>query len=121
MNIKEEIEKYLANCNECENMYATDGRYANAIYTQGEAFAYRKVLRLLEEAKVKIKTQFSWDDVNIGDTVKLKDDFYGEVVGLIYTDKGFSGMEVSFKECSCIYRDDEYKGFLQIGDWINEN
>lgn len=124
MDIKKEIESYINTCNEYEKKYATNGEYADALYVQGMNYAYKKVLKLLEELEEQEQEKaFSWGDVKIGDEVVNNDDVYGKVVGLVYTEKGFSGMRVHYEKYGTLcgtYQDNDYKLFKRIGDWVNK-
>lgn len=118
MDIKKEIEGYIDYCNGYEKSCAVNKKYADALYAQGMNYAYERVLRLLEEQEQE--KAFSWGDVKIGDEVEYKNGVRGKVVALIYSEKGFSGMRVQYKNCTMNYRDDGYKDFKRIGDWVNK-
>lgn len=121
MDIKKEIESYIDACNECEERYVLNKNYGDALYIRGVSYAYERVLRLLEEQEQE--KAFSWGDVNLGDEVVNNDDVYGKVVGLIYTEKGFSGMRVCYEKYGTLcgtYQDNDYKLFKRIGDWVNK-
>lgn len=122
MDIKKEIESCIDYCNGYEKSCAVNKKYADALYAQGMNYAYERVLRLLEEQEQE--KAFSWGDVKIGDEVVNNDDVYGKVVGLIYTEKGFSGMRVHYEKYGALcgtYQDNDYKLFKRIGDWVNKD
>lgn len=82
MDIKKEIESYIDTCNEYEKKYATNGEYADALYVQGMNYAYKKVLKLLEELEEQEQEKaFSLGKVNIGDEVEYGNSVRGKVVG----------------------------------------
>lgn len=120
MDIKKEIESYIDTCNEYEEKCVSNKHYGDALYTQGMNYAYGKVLQLLEEHEKE--KAFSWGNVKLGDEVARSDNVCGKVVGLIYTEKGFSGIRVCYEKygsCCGTYQGDDYKLFKQIGDWVN--
>lgn len=121
MDIKKEIEGYIDDCNKCEERYVLNKNYGDALYIRGVSYAYERVLRLLEEQEKE--KAFSWGDVKIGDEVVNNADVCGKVVGLIYTEEGFSGIRVCYEKygtlCST-YQDNDYKLFKRIGDWANK-
>lgn len=118
MDIKKEIESCIDACNECEEKYVTSKNYGDALYIRGVSYAYERVLRLLEEQEQE--KAFSWGNVNLGDEVEYGNGVHGKVIALIYTEKGFSGMRIQYKDCTMNYGDNEYKNFKRIGDWINK-
>ena len=121
MDIKEEIKSWIDSCEECEKRYVLNKNYGDALYVRGISYAYERVLRLIEEQEKR--KAFSWNDVNLGDEVVNNEDVYGKVVGLIYTEKGFSGMRVRYEKyggCCSTYQGDDYKLFKRIGDWVNK-
>ena len=122
MDIKKEIEGYIDDCNKYEERYVASKNYGDALYVRGVCYAYERVLKLLEEQEQE--KAFSWDNVKLGDEVVNGDNVCGKVVGLIYTEKGFSGIKVYYEKydggCNWIYQDDDYKFFKRIGDWVNK-
>ena len=124
MDIKKEIESYIDACNECEERYVASKNYGDALYIRGVSYGYERVLRLLEEyEEQERKKTFSWNNVKIGDEVVNNDNVYGKVVGLIYTEKGFSGMRVCYEkygDCCITYQDDDYNFFKRIGEWVGK-
>ena len=70
------------------------------------------------------RKHFLGGDVKIGDEVVNNDDVCGKVIGLIYTEEGFSGIRVCYEKygtlCST-YQDNDYKFFKRIGDWVNKD
>lgn len=122
MDIKKEIESYIDACNECEEKYVASKNYGDALYIRGVSYAYERVLRLLEEQEQE--KAFSWNNVKLDDEVVNDKNVFGKVIGLIYTEKGFSGISVYYEKygggCYWIYQDDDYKNFKRIGDWVNK-
>lgn len=122
MDIKKEIESYIDFCSEYEEKYASNKNYGDALYTQGLICAYKRVLKLLEEHEKE--NTFSWGNVKLDDKVVNGDNVCGKVIGLIYTKKGFSGINVYYEKygggCHWIYQDDDYKLFKRIGGWVNK-
>lgn len=123
MDIKKEIKDYIDDCNKYEERYVASKNYGDALYVRGVCYAYERVLKLLEEQEQEQERAFSWGDVNLGDEVVNNDDVYGKVVGLIYTEKGFSGMRVHYEKygvCCSTYQDGDYRFFKRIGEWVNK-
>ena len=121
MDIKKEIKGYIDDCNECEEKYVLNKNYGDALFIRGVSYACERVLRLLEKYEEQEQEKaFSWGDVNLGDEVELKNGVHGKVVALIYSEKGFSGMRIQYKDCTMNYGDDDYKDFKRIGDWVNK-
>ena len=118
IDIKKEIKSWIDNCEECEKRYVSNKNYGDALYVRGISYAYKRVLKLIEEQE-KGKA-FSWNDVNLDDEVELKNGSHGKVVALICTKKGFSGMRVQYKNGVMNYGDDDYKLFKRIGDWVSK-
>lgn len=118
IDIKKEIKSWIDSCDEYEKKYASNKNYGDALYARGMSYSYERVLKLIEEQE-KGKA-FSWGDVKLDDEVELKNGVHGKVVALIYTEKGFFGMRVQYKNCVMNYGDDDYKLFKRIGDWVNK-
>lgn len=90
--------------------------------------AYDWVLELAKDVEISEEkhNDFSWDNVNIGDTCIYNDNCTGTVARLIFDGNGYCcGMVVNFSNESgykwtTAYQDDEYKNLKQIGSWVNE-
>ena len=89
--------------------------------------AYDWVLELAKDVVIgeTKHNDFSWDNVNIGDTC-INGDYIGTVARLIFDSEGYCcGVVVNFSDefgnkWKDISQDDEYKLYKQIGSWVNE-
>lgn len=121
-DIKKEIKSWIDNCEECEKRYVSNKNYGDALYVRGISYAYKRVLKLIEEQEKH--NDFSWDNVNIGDKC-INDNYTGTVSRLIFDGDGYCcGMVVNFSDefgnkWKDVSQDDEYKLYKQIGAWMN--
>lgn len=106
------------------------GYYGSANFWIGYSKAMGEILSTLDsveqgEVQNKVRNDFSWDNVNIGDKC-INGNYIGTVFRLIFDSDGYCcGMVVNFSNESdykwaIAYQDDEYKNLKQIGGWVNE-
>lgn len=105
--------------------------YGSAAFWRGYQKAIGKVLSTLDSVEVgeiqnKVRNEFSWDNVNIGDKC-VNSGYTGTVNRLIFDGDGYCcGMTVDYSDSdsgdrwTTVYQDNEYNCCEQIGGWVNE-